>query len=84
MRFVNAISGDVVELPPPNELGEAVVILNGVVIERALFSDADGGSVTLGDGRRFTAGRVFADYLVAMIAPKRQQAKPSSGEGSKR
>lgn len=70
MRLVNHITGDVLETPPPNELGEGVVLLNGVVIERAIFCDED-NSVTLGDGRRFDSGTAFADYVVAKIAPKR-------------
>lgn len=74
MKMQNPVTGDVLELPLPNEIGEAVVLLNGVVVERALFSDAPGSpAVTLGNGQTFVSGNDFADYLMAMIAPKPAQ-----------
>jgi hypothetical protein len=70
MKIRNAISGDVLECPPPNQIGETCVILNGVEIMQVLFSDAGGGTVTLGDGRQFSAGEYFADYLMSLISPQ--------------
>jgi len=55
----------------PNRIGESCVILNGEEIMRVTFSDADGGSVTTGDGLKFATSDEFADYLVSLIAPKR-------------
>lgn len=68
MRFRNERTGDVLEVPPPNEIGESVVLLNGAVIERVLYSDVGDGSVTLGDGRVFAAGEEFAAYIVSLAA----------------
>ena len=68
MRLQNAITGDVLELPTPDELGHADVILNGKVICTALFSDANGGTVTLGDGRVFAAGDEFADFVTGVLS----------------
>ena len=71
MKMQNAISGDILEVPMPNVHGESCVILNGVEILQVLYSDAKGGIIYLGDGRRFSAGEEFADFLVSLIAPKR-------------
>lgn len=68
MRLQNNITGDILECPPPDELGASVVRLNGRVIERVLYSDLDGGSVTLGDGRIFKDDQEFAAYIVARLA----------------
>jgi hypothetical protein len=73
MKMQNTITGDVLELPPPDSLGQASILLNGHVFETALFSDACGGTVTLGDGRMFKAGDEFANYLVGLIRPRRNR-----------
>lgn len=74
MRLKNMITGDVLELPPPNELGQGTILLNGVVVERLLWSDADGGSVTLLDGRMFPVGsKDFNDYVFGLAAHKESQ-----------
>ena len=67
MKMQNAITGDILELPRPDALGQASILLNGHVVATALFSDANGGTVTLGDGRQFAAGEEFADYLVECL-----------------
>lgn len=69
MRLRNEITGDVLEVPPPNQMGESVVLLNGQVIERVLYCD-ETMSVTLGDGRKFSRGGDFANYLVEYLAAK--------------
>jgi hypothetical protein len=53
---------DVLDVPPPDYLGNAVVRFNGRVVERAVYSDA-GDDVTTEDGRKFTADE-WAKYLV--------------------
>lgn len=67
MKMMNKINGDILELAPPGALGQSELKLNGVVIESALFSDENGGSVTLGDGRMFAAGAEFATYAVGLL-----------------
>jgi hypothetical protein len=52
MRFSNAKTGDIVEVPPPNIFGRSVVRFNGRVVERVVYSDEAGGTVT-------TESRVF-------------------------
>jgi len=64
-------NGDVLELPPPNQMGESVVVLNGEILDRVLYSDLDGGSVTTGDGKKFRAGDEFSQYLVGILAARR-------------
>jgi hypothetical protein len=65
MKMKNLITGDVMELPPPGDRGQSVVLLNGKVVEYVLYSDENGGSITLGDGRALKPGDEFAEYLVA-------------------
>lgn len=69
MKFKNQITGDVLEVPRPNRLGQSVILLNGAVIEQVLYSDVD-NSVTLGDGRQFSAGKDFASYLLTKLNPE--------------
>lgn len=69
MTLKNKFTGSVLELPPPNEMGESFIKLNGIVIERLLFSDNDGGSVTLGNGREFRGGSPeFNHYVIGLLA----------------
>jgi hypothetical protein len=67
VRLKNEVTGDVLEVPPPNSLGESVIILNGLTVEHVLYSDENGGSVTLGNGEMFRPGGGFADYLVEKL-----------------
>lgn len=53
MKFENGVTKDTLEVCPPNQLGEGVVLFNGRIVEHALYSD--GGTVTLGDGRVYTS-----------------------------
>ena len=64
MKLKNDRTGDVLEVPPPNELGESVVILNRKVVEWVLYSDVGEGLITTGSGREFPHGEGFAEYLV--------------------
>jgi hypothetical protein len=75
MRLVHT-SGDVFEIPPPNEIGESALILNGVVLERLLFSDAGGGVVTTGDGRSYKAGPEFNAYCIGILAQAQGRITP--------
>ena len=80
MRLQNNLTGDVLEMPPPNALGQAVIKINGIVVERVLFSDENGGRATLGDGRTFDAGQEFSRYVVGLLekhAPKGLNGAPS-------
>jgi hypothetical protein len=63
----NQKTGDIIEVPPPDRMGMSKVIYNGKVVEHCLYSDDSAGSVTLGDGRRFTSEQ-FSDYIVEKIA----------------
>jgi hypothetical protein len=75
MRLVHEVTGDVLECPMPNEIGESAVILNGHIVERVLFSN-ENGTVTTGDGKTFNSGAEFADYVVSILGPR-----PESPEG---
>lgn len=67
VRLKNEITGEVLELPPPNALGQSSIILNGVAIESVLYSDENGGTVTLGDGRMFRAGSEFSSHVISLL-----------------
>jgi hypothetical protein len=64
VKFQNNITGDVLEVPPPDEAGRAVVLLNGQVLERVVYGE---DSVTLEDGRTFPSGAEFAKYLAGIL-----------------
>lgn len=66
MRLRNEVTGDILEVPPPDELGTSVVRFNGRVVETVLYSDVT-NTATLGDGRVFGASGEFADYLVEQL-----------------
>jgi hypothetical protein len=66
MKLQNKATGDILEVPPPDQLGAAVVRLNGRIVERCLYSDAAGGSVTLGDGRVFSTS-AWPAYLIERL-----------------
>ena len=63
----HSVTGDVLELSYPDELGQSSLILNGEVIETVLFSDDNGGSVTIGDRRIFSRWKDFTEYLVQIL-----------------
>lgn len=54
MTLRNKLTGDVLEVPPPDEFGVSVVRFNGRVVERCIYSD-ETDTVTLSDGRSFTS-----------------------------
>lgn len=66
MKLVNKTTGDVLSVPPPDELGQSYVLLNAKVIEHVLYSDD--GSITLGSGMQFPTGTAFATYLVERLS----------------
>jgi hypothetical protein len=66
MRLKNLETGDMLEVPPPNIVGDSVIRFNGRVVERVTYSDAD-MSVTLGSGRRFDSGKNFAAFLIEQL-----------------
>lgn len=70
MTFRNDKTEETLRVPPPNELGESVVELNGETVELVLYSDSGDGSVTLGDGTQFKSGREFASYIVEKYLKK--------------
>lgn len=65
MKLLNAQTGDVLEVPPPDSLGISVVRFNGRVVERVLYSDVT-GSATTEDGRTFTPSE-WSAYIVQRI-----------------
>lgn len=69
----NSITGSVLEMPPPDSLGATVIVLDGEVIERVLFSDVT-GTATIGDGRMFKAGHEFATFMVSLLNSKGESA----------
>ena len=67
MRLKNNLTGDVLSVPPPGPLGDSVVLLNGQVVERVLYSDNGDGLITLGNGMTFPRGDGFPEYLVGRL-----------------
>ncbi len=53
MILRNEITGDTLEVPPPDYLGASCVLFNGKEVETCLYSDAT-NSVTTGKGIMFT------------------------------
>jgi nitrogen fixation protein len=66
MRLTNRNTGDVLELPAPDQQGRANVTLNGRIIERVVYRDEDGGSVTLANGTTFSIPE-WVGYLQAHL-----------------
>lgn len=64
MTLKNKMSGDVLEVPPPDSLGHSVVKLNGIEIESVFYGEV---GITLGSGRTFPDGDEFATYLVGRL-----------------
>ena len=64
----NNRTGDTITLPPPDFLGRAVVLFNGRVVERVIYSDVHDLVIFQdGSGRRMRAGDEFARYLVDQL-----------------
>lgn len=66
MRLQNKITGDVLEIPPPDAEGRSVVLVNGRIVERVVYDDADGGTTTTQDGRVYRGGQ-WAQYLIEQL-----------------
>lgn len=77
MRMVNVITGDVAELPAPDQLGHTVLLLNGNVIEHVLLSDVT-ETATLGDGRVLAAGEEFASYVMGILQGRISKGKDNA------
>jgi hypothetical protein len=68
MTFRNDLTGDLMQLPPPDRLGCSCVKFNGVEVETILFSDVVGSvPVTLGDGMQFRTTDEFVNYLLERL-----------------
>lgn len=80
MKMKNEITGQVLEVPPPDELGHSVILLDGKVIESVLYSD-ESNSVTLGNGIVFRSPGGFAKYVVELLHDS--AAVPQQGQGEK-
>ena len=64
--FKNELTGDVVEVPPPDKEGRSVVKLNGEIIEQVTYSDEDGGYATTADGRKFVV-EAWVFHILGLI-----------------
>lgn len=69
MKLRNEITGDILEVPPPDMLGASFVRFNGRIVETVLYSDNDGGSVTTVNGPiiRVFRDQEFSAYLVEQL-----------------
>lgn len=63
MKMRDQRTGDVVEVPPPDQLGNGVVLFNGVVVERCVYRDPD---TTTCNGRVYR-GTEWATYIVKQL-----------------
>ncbi len=66
MKLQNNRTGDTLEVPRPDRLGKSVVRFNGRVVEKVIYSDVGGGSVTTDDGRVFTVD-AWSAYLIEKL-----------------
>ena len=66
MKLQNTQTGDILEIPRPDEIGQSVVLLNGNIVARVLYSDDNGGSVTMEDGRMFTINQ-WVSYVADQL-----------------
>lgn len=66
MKLENDHTGDVLEVPPPDQRGRSVVRFNDRIVEKVLYSDANGGSVTIENGRIFTTEE-WPVYLIEQL-----------------
>ena len=66
MRMENNLTGDVLEVPPPDRFGRSVVAFNSRIVEKVVYSDVGSGAVTTEDGRVFTSEE-WAAYLVEQL-----------------
>lgn len=64
MKLFNRNTGDVLEVPPPDSLGQSVVRLNGRIVEHAFYGEQ---SITNGEGKVFPNGDEWAAYLVGRL-----------------
>lgn len=65
--FVNKVTGDILNVPPPDPTsGIGVVTLNGVIVERVIYSDEGVGSATTEDGRMFTS-KEWAQHILEQL-----------------
>jgi hypothetical protein len=65
MRFEHKITGDIVELPPPDRLGDSCVIFNGKVVMKIRYADHPGRTITE-DGRIFY-GDAWAAFVTEQL-----------------
>ncbi len=68
MKMKNNLTGDVVEVPPPDNRGNSVVLFNGRIVERVTYSDLpEDSAVTTEGGKVFSTGDEWATYLVEKL-----------------
>jgi hypothetical protein len=65
MRFRDKRTGDVVELPPPDRLGDSCVIFNGKVVMKIRYADYPERTITE-DGRIFF-GTAWAAFVIEQL-----------------
>lgn len=63
MTLHNKNTEETISIPPPDELGNGVVMFNGRVVEHVHYCDKGEAAVTLGSGISFPNGHRFALYL---------------------
>ena len=66
MKIQQGCTGDVFEMPPPDDSGRSVIKFNGCIVKRVTYSDANGGSISTEDGRIFTPHE-WSAYLVEQL-----------------
>jgi hypothetical protein len=62
-------TGTTLEFPPPDAMGSSVVLVNGNVVEHVLYSDSNGGGVTISDGTAFTP-KEWVRYVAQKLEKK--------------
>ncbi len=68
MKLKNNLTGDILEVPPPDSLGSSVVKFNGRIVEQCLYSDANGGTITTGEGKVFASHEDWTEYLIDRLS----------------
>lgn len=68
MKLQHKSTGDIVEIPPPNQFGHSTVVFNGRIVERVIYSDEPGKpTVVTSDGRHFWSSDDWTDYLLGKL-----------------
>lgn len=65
MKMQNKVTGDTIEIPPPDMAGHSVVLFNGRIVEHVTYSD-NPPIILTASGHAFIENE-FVDYLLSQL-----------------